>query len=99
MIGLFADAKAALKLKQEESSAPVTAAVNVSSSINTPSSNNNSLMDIKSEKMDCQDAKDTLKDENKVKKEEAGVKEAAKPQDKSRPISSTPVPGTPWFVF
>lgn len=26
-------------------------------------------------------------------------KETQKPQDKSRPVSSTPISGTPWFVF
>ncbi|XP_046625933.1 transcription elongation regulator 1 isoform X1 [Neodiprion virginianus] len=35
---------------------------------------------------------------NKQKKDEVVPKESAKPQDKSRPISSTPVPGTPWCV-
>lgn len=34
----------------------------------------------------------------KQKKDETVPKESAKPQDKSRPISSTPVPGTPWYI-
>ncbi|XP_023246814.1 transcription elongation regulator 1 [Copidosoma floridanum] len=38
-------------------------------------------------------------DTTKVKKEETPTKEVStKPQDKSRPVSSTPVPGTPWCV-
>lgn len=47
------------------------------------------------------ETKDSVKeaDTNKPKKEEAIPKEVAKPQDKSRPISSTPVPGTPWYTL
>lgn len=35
----------------------------------------------------------------KKEEEEEKAKEQQKAQDKSKPISSTPVPGTPWFVF
>lgn len=43
------------------------------------------------------DTKEIVKDTDNAKpKKEEPVKEAVKPQDKSRPISSTPVPGTPW---
>lgn len=31
-------------------------------------------------------------------KEKVKVVEVQKPQDKSRPVSSTPVPGTPWYL-
>ncbi|XP_012260939.2 transcription elongation regulator 1 isoform X2 [Athalia rosae] len=46
------------------------------------------------------ETKENLKESeiNKQKKDETTPKELAKPQDKSRPISSTPVPGTPWCV-
>ena len=46
------------------------------------------------------DAKENSKEADgaKTKKEENAPKEAAKPQDKSRPVSSTPVPGTPWYT-
>ncbi|KAH0560764.1 hypothetical protein KQX54_008169 [Cotesia glomerata] len=43
------------------------------------------------------DTKDAKEGDAAKKKDEA-PKEPAKPQDKSRPISSTPVPGTPWCV-
>jgi transcription elongation regulator 1 len=32
----------------------------------------------------------------KTEEEEERAKELQKAQDKSRPVSSTPVPGTPW---
>lgn len=35
----------------------------------------------------------------KKEEEDEKAKEQQKAQDKSKPISSTPVPGTPWFVF
>lgn len=35
--------------------------------------------------------------EKKKKEEEEKNKQANKPQDKSRPISSTPIAGTPWY--
>lgn len=37
-----------------------------------------------------------LEEENKKKKEEEEKAKEQKVQDKSRPVSSTPVPGTPW---
>lgn len=37
-----------------------------------------------------------LQEEVKKKKEEEDKVKEAKSQDKSRPVSSTPVPGTPW---
>lgn len=40
-----------------------------------------------------------LQEEIKKKKEEEEKAKELKAQDKSRPISSTPVPGTPWLVF
>lgn len=70
--------------------------------ITTASINSNLVNDIKQEKLfdGLQDTKENMKDiasseSNKAKKED-GTKDPAKPQDKSRPISSTPVPGTPW---
>jgi transcription elongation regulator 1 len=36
--------------------------------------------------------------ERKRKEEAEKVKQVAKPQDKSRPVSSTPISGTPWCV-
>lgn len=36
-------------------------------------------------------------EEAKRKKEEEDKAKETKVQDKSRPISSTPVPGTPWY--
>lgn len=36
--------------------------------------------------------------EKKRREEADKAKQAAKPQDKSRPISSTPIQGTPWCV-
>lgn len=36
--------------------------------------------------------------ERKRKEDAEKAKQAAKPQDKSRPISSTPISGTPWAV-
>lgn len=35
----------------------------------------------------------------KKEEEDEKAKEQQKAQDKSKPISSTPVPGTPWLVF
>lgn len=40
-----------------------------------------------------------LQEEIRKKKEEEDKAKEMKPQDKSRPISSTPVPGTPWLVY
>lgn len=40
-----------------------------------------------------------LQEEIRKKKEEEDKAKEIKPQDKSRPISSTPVPGTPWLVY
>lgn len=40
-----------------------------------------------------------LQEEIRKKKDEEDKAKEIKPQDKSRPISSTPVPGTPWFVY
>jgi transcription elongation regulator 1 len=37
-----------------------------------------------------------LQDESRKKKEEEEKTKEVKSQDKSRPVSSTPVPGTPW---
>lgn len=91
-------AKLALRQKTEE------AAVNSASAAVTTStvtSNNVVTEPTKQEKPQesNHETKDSIKeaDANKPKKEEATPKEAAKPQDKSRPISSTPVPGTPWY--
>ncbi|XP_068908784.1 transcription elongation regulator 1 isoform X1 [Tenebrio molitor] len=39
-----------------------------------------------------------LQDESRKKKEEEEKTKEVKSQDKSRPVSSTPVPGTPWCV-
>lgn len=35
-------------------------------------------------------------EKERKRKEDEKAKQAAKPQDKSRPISSTPISGTPW---
>ncbi|XP_034940516.1 transcription elongation regulator 1 isoform X2 [Chelonus insularis] len=56
--------------------------------------------DVKQEKPSegVNDTKESVKESEAAKKKEDTPKEATKPQDKSRPISSTPVPGTPWCV-
>ena len=38
-----------------------------------------------------------LQEENRKKKDEEEKTKEIKTQDKSRPVSSTPVPGTPWY--
>lgn len=43
-----------------------------------------------------EEKKKKLEEEAKRKKEEEEKAKELKAQDKSRPISSTPVPGTPW---
>ncbi|XP_015109979.1 transcription elongation regulator 1 isoform X1 [Diachasma alloeum] len=84
----FEAAKNAIRQKTEEASVTTSSAAPGGS--------------IDSSKTDKQpegasDTKETTKEgEPKVKKEEAPKE--AKPLDKSRPISSTPVPGTPWCV-
>ncbi|XP_017887706.1 transcription elongation regulator 1 isoform X4 [Ceratina calcarata] len=90
-------AKLALRQKAEEATANSANAAVTSSTV----ANNVTTEPVKQEKPQesNHETKDSVKeDANKPKKEEAAPKEAAKPQDKSRPISSTPVPGTPWCV-
>ena len=90
-----------MKQKQEENSSStsnIPSAI-TSSNANVSAMSNSGTIEIKSEKFDnLQDAKENTKDSEsiKIKKEDTSSKEPAKPQDKSRPISSTPVPGTPW---
>jgi transcription elongation regulator 1 len=38
-------------------------------------------------------------EKERKRKEDEKAKQAAKPQDKSRPISSTPISGTPWCAL
>lgn len=94
---MFAGAKLALRQKNEETHSASTTNI-----ITTTTVTNNSIA-IEFEKQEKQqenidETKDDTKetDVTKPKKEEIIPKEPAKPQDKSRPISSTPVPGTPW---
>lgn len=54
--------------------------------VNNAFNKQNSLADLEAEK------------ERKRKEDVEKAKQAAKPQDKSRPISSTPISGTPWAV-
>lgn len=96
----MSDAKLALRQKNEEAnSVPTTTAVTAT----TVTSNNTAIEPNKPEKQqeNTHETKDITKDADcsKPKKEENATKEPAKPQDKSRPISSTPVPGTPWYVL
>lgn len=93
-------AKLALRQKNEETtSTPTTTTVTPPITV----TNNNTVLEpIKLDKQqeNAHETKDSTKDADatKPKKEENIVKEPAKPQDKSRPISSTPVPGTPWYT-
>lgn len=54
--------------------------------VNNAFNKQNSMADLEAEK------------ERKRKEDVEKAKQAAKPQDKSRPISSTPISGTPWAV-
>jgi len=94
------DAKLTLRQKNEEANVvpastavTPTAVTNNSTTVEPPS---------KPEKPqeNTHETKDNTKEVDiaKPKKEESVAKEPAKPQDKSRPISSTPVPGTPWYI-
>lgn len=94
------DAKLTLRQKNEEANAVPT-----STAITTTVVTNNSTMIVEPTKQEkpqenAHETKDSTKDMDSVKpkKEENIAKEPAKPQDKSRPISSTPVPGTPWYI-
>lgn len=88
-----------MRQKNEEASA-----VSVSTAVTTTAvtSNNTAVESNKQEKPqeNVHETKDSTKDVDSIKpkKEENIAKEPAKPQDKSRPISSTPVPGTPWYA-
>ncbi|XP_012526910.1 transcription elongation regulator 1 isoform X3 [Monomorium pharaonis] len=92
------NAKLTLRQKNEEPIVPA------STTITTVVTNNSTTIiePTKQEKPqeNAHETKDSTKDTDSVKpkKEENVAKEPAKPQDKSRPISSTPVPGTPWCV-
>lgn len=92
------DAKLTLRQKNEEANTIPT-----STAVTTTVVTNNSTMvePNKQEKLqeNAHETKDSTKDADsaKPKKEENTAKEPIKPQDKSRPISSTPVPGTPWY--
>ncbi|KAL6429724.1 hypothetical protein ACFW04_007554 [Cataglyphis niger] len=92
-------AKLALRQKNEEPNAIPTSTTVVTT---TTVTNNSAVAEPKQEKPpeNAHETKDNTKDADnaKPKKEENTAKEPAKPQDKSRPISSTPVPGTPWCV-
>lgn len=59
---------------------------NMITQVNNAFNKQNSLADLEAEK------------ERKRKEDVEKAKQAAKPQDKSRPISSTPISGTPWAV-
>lgn len=92
------DAKLTLRQKNEE-----TNAVPTSTAVTSVVTNNSTIIEpTKQEKPqeNAHETKDSTKDTDstKLKKEENTAKEPSKPQDKSRPISSTPVPGTPWYV-
>lgn len=97
-LSLSLDAKLALRQKAEEAA---TISTNTAVTTSTVTNNNVTTEAAKQEKPpeSNHETKDSVKetDANKPKKEETAPKEAAKPQDKSRPISSTPVPGTPWY--
>ncbi|XP_077259169.1 transcription elongation regulator 1 isoform X1 [Temnothorax americanus] len=94
------NAKLTLRQKNEEANVvPTTTAVT------TTAVTNNTTAIVEPSKQEkpqenAHETKDSTKDADsaKPKKEENIAKEPAKPQDKSRPISSTPVPGTPWCV-
>lgn len=91
------DAKLALRQKAEEISTTTSTTTATTSSTSNNKSPEVNKQEIKQES--THDTKDNAKEaETKPKKEETSSKEAIKPQDKSRPISSTPVPGTPWYV-
>lgn len=93
-------AKLALRQKAEEAAASTA---NTAAASTIIPNNTVPAEPVKQEKQQESnlETKDSLKegDANKPKKEETAPKEAAKPQDKSRPVSSTPVPGTPWYAF
>ncbi|XP_011260944.1 transcription elongation regulator 1 isoform X2 [Camponotus floridanus] len=93
------NAKLALRQKNEEANAIPTSTVVATTTV---TNNNATAEPNKQEKPqeNTHETKDNTKDADnaKPKKEESTAKEPAKPQDKSRPISSTPVPGTPWCV-
>lgn len=92
------DAKLTLRQKNEEANvAPTNTAVTT-----TPVTNSTAVEPSKQEKPqeNAHETKDSTNNAEsaKPKKEDSIAKEPAKPQDKSRPISSTPVPGTPWYI-
>lgn len=86
MINLIPDAKLAVRQKGEDIS---------------PAGTQDIPMKLEKQEEVSHETKDNFKDNdnNKQKKDDTVPKESAKPQDKSRPISSTPVPGTPWRVL
>lgn len=59
-----------------------------------PTTNGDIIKDVTDK--DGDDKIKKLQDEVKKKKEEEDKAKEQKSQDKSRPVSSTPVPGTPW---
>ncbi|XP_033222596.1 transcription elongation regulator 1 isoform X2 [Belonocnema kinseyi] len=92
----FENAKANVRQKADEA---VGSSATSTTSTTTSTSNANAMDSTNQEaNAESSDAKENAKDSegNKGKKEEAPKE--VKPQDKSRPISSTPVPGTPWCV-
>ncbi|XP_043461407.1 transcription elongation regulator 1-like isoform X1 [Leptopilina heterotoma] len=95
----FENAKTAARQKNEE--IPGSSAVTNNSSSVTTSASSISATDSTGQEMSAdntQESKEHTKDTEggKMKKEE--TPKETKPLDKSRPISSTPVPGTPWCV-
>lgn len=65
--------------------------------VKTVNSMNGEAMVTDSAKED-DDKRKKLEEDGKKKKEDEEKTKEIKVQDKSRPISSTPVPGTPWYV-
>jgi len=50
----------------------------------------------KDKESEAKEKLEKLQDEIRKKKEDEEKEKEKKAQDKSRPVSSTPVPGTPW---
>jgi len=94
-------AKLALRQKNEEANVIPTSTAVTNTIVTNNSTTIESNKQPEKQQENAHETKDNVKDADnaKPKKEENATKEPAKPQDKSRPISSTPVPGTPWYLI
>lgn len=73
-----------------------TGKTNATVTVSTPTTAVNGEMTKEGREKDNEEKIRKLQEEIKKKKEEEEKAKELKAQDKSRPVSSTPVPGTPW---